>query len=85
MDWNEIRLIYPAQWLLVEAIQAKSEKGKRILEDISVINTFPNAVAAMNDYRKVKNKAPHRELLVLHTKRKSLDITERNWVGIRGL
>ncbi|KPA09515.1 hypothetical protein MHK_010280 [Candidatus Magnetomorum sp. HK-1] len=85
MDWNEIRLIYPAQWLLVEAIKAKSEKGRRILEDISVINSFPNAVAAMNDYRQIKFKTPHRELFVLHTDRINLDILERKWLGIRGI
>lgn len=31
MQWQEIRKHYPEQWLLVEAVEAHSDAGKRIL------------------------------------------------------
>ncbi len=85
MKWPEIRSHYPHQWLLVEAIKAYSEAGKRILEDLAVVNTFSDSTTAMRSYLKLHREAPGRELLVLHTDREELDVTERRWLGIRGL
>ncbi len=85
MKWQEIRRQYPQQWLLVEAIQAHSEDNKRILDEIAVVDTFSDSVNAMNNYSQLHRKAPERELYVFHTSREALDITERRWLGIRGL
>lgn len=85
MKWQEIRRQYPQQWLLVEAIQAHSEGYKRILDEIAVVDTFSDSVSAMNNYSQLHRKAPERELYVFHTSRKTIDITERRWLGIRGL
>lgn len=83
MKWEEIRKHYPHQWLLVEAIKAHSESGKRILEHISVVGSFPDSVTAMKGYTQLHRKAPERELYIFHTDREQLDITERRWLGIR--
>ena len=32
MKWNEARKVYPNKWLLFEAIEARSEEGKRVSE-----------------------------------------------------
>jgi len=85
MQWEGIRSYYPHQWLLVEAIKAHSESGKRILEHIAVISTFPDAVTAMQGYTQLHREAPERELYVFHTDREELDISERRWLGIRGV
>lgn len=85
MQWQEIRRHYPHQWLLVEAIKARSEAGKRIVEELTIVNTFPDARAAMKNYTQLHEQSPERELYVLHTDREKLDITERRWLGIRGL
>jgi hypothetical protein len=85
MKWEEIRRHYPDQWLLVEAIKAHSESGKRILEQISVVSTFPDSVTAMRGYTELHREAPERELYVFHTDRETLDIVERRWLGIRGI
>ena len=47
MQWQDIRQHYPHQWLLVEAITAHSAAGKRVLEHLAVIDTFPDSVTAM--------------------------------------
>ncbi|MCB0212831.1 MAG: hypothetical protein KDJ52_26040 [Anaerolineae bacterium] len=85
MKWPEIRKHYPQQWLMIEAIKAHSEKNKRILDEISVVGKYPDSVSAMKGYMKLHHDAPERELYVFHTDRKELDITERRWLGVRGL
>jgi len=85
MQWQEIRKHYPGQWLLVEALDAHSEAGKRIVEELAVVNTYGDAQAAMQEYTQLHRQAPARELYVLHTDRPVLDIDERRWLGIRGV
>jgi hypothetical protein len=84
MNWEKIRENYPNQWVLVEAIEAHSVLGKRILDQLAVLNTFPDSLIAMRTYKELHKKSPNRELYVLHTDRKSLNILERKWIGIRG-
>ena len=83
MKWQEIRANYPKKWLLIEAIKARSETDKRILEDLAVLDTFSDSSVALKNYQKLHHEAPERELYVFHTSRKVLDITERRWLGIR--
>ena len=84
MQWQEIRAHYPQQWLLVEAIKAHSDASKRILEQLAVVSAFSDSVAAMQSYSQLHCEAPQRELYVFHTRRETLDVTERRWLGIRG-
>lgn len=85
MVWQDIRKHYPQQWLLVEAIQAHSEADKRILDQLAVVDTFPDSIVAMQRYAQLHHKASQRELYVFHTSREKLDIVERSWFGVRGL
>ncbi len=85
MQWQEIRSHYPDQWLLVEALQAHSENGKRILEQLAVVDPFEDSVAAMKGYTRLHRYEPQRELYVFDTDREELDILERRWLGIRGV
>jgi hypothetical protein len=83
MNWNQICAHYPHQWLLIEAIKAHSEADQRILEELAVIDAYPDSVAAMQSYTRLHREAPGRELYVAHTDRTELQITERRWMGIR--
>ena len=85
MVWKEIRQHYPQQWLLVEAIKAHSKDNQRILEQLAVVDTFHDSVSAMQRYARLHHEAPQRELYVFHTSRETLDITERHWLGARGV
>jgi hypothetical protein len=82
-SWEEIRRQFPRQWLLVEAIAAHSSEGKRILDDIAVLDAFQGGGAAMKSYQEMHRRFPQRELYVVHTDREKLDITEVDWLGIR--
>jgi hypothetical protein len=83
MQWQEIRTRYPRQWLLVEALEARSESGNRILERLAVLDTFPDSASAMRSYARYHREAPERELYVFHTDRETLDLSERRWLGVR--
>src|SRR5690242_15524898 len=83
MQWLEIRRTYQRQWLLVEALSAHSVAGKRIVEDLAVVDLYPDGMAAMIGYKELHRREPGRELYVVHTDRESLDIGELHWFGIR--
>ncbi|MCA9927422.1 MAG: hypothetical protein KC419_03050 [Anaerolineales bacterium] len=85
MNWEEIRTLYPKQWLLVEATKAYSESSKRILEQLQVLQSFADSTSAMKQYSQIHRQQPQREMYVLHTDRAELDISERRWIGIRGI
>lgn len=76
MTWAEVRRHYPGQWLLVEAIQAHSAAGQRIVEDLAVVETYPDGSAALKGYAHFRRRWPWRELLPIHTAREQLDIDE---------
>lgn len=83
MNWQQSRLHHPHQWLLIEAVQAHTEADQRMIDDLVVINAYPDSAAALRDYARLHHAAPGRELYVVHTDRAELDITERCWLGIR--
>jgi len=43
MTWESIREHYPDQWILLEAIDAYSNDGKRIINKGSVINYYKDS------------------------------------------
>ena len=84
MQWQKIRKHYPAQWLLIEALEAHSTTGERVVEQMSVIDIFPDSPSAMKRYQELHHSAPERELYVIHSSREQLNIKERRWIGVRG-
>jgi hypothetical protein len=80
MCWQDIRNQYPHQWLLIEALRAHSEAGRRVLDQLSVIGTFPDSVTAMKGYLQLHDENFDRELYVFHTDREELDVPEPAWL-----
>lgn len=75
MQWTEIRRAYPDQWLVVEALAAGSPMP---------VNELCRAgSSAMSTYRRHHKRHPMREFYFVHTSRPTLDIRERQWLGIR--
>lgn len=83
MNWQSIREHYPNQWILLEAIEAYSDDGKRIINKGSVVNFFEDSRDALAEYKELHKNSPVRELYVIHTSKKELEILERKWLGIR--
>ena len=84
MRWAEIRSIFPDQWLVVEAIKAHTtDDSRRHLDDIAVVDRCDSGSSAFNRYRELHRENPMREYYYVHTSNEDLDITERQWVGVR--
>lgn len=84
MKWEDVRQAFPAQWILIEAIQAHTNKqSERVLEEIVPLKKFSNSPDAMRVYQDIHRDEPNRELYVLHTSRKKPNIIEKKWVGVR--
>jgi hypothetical protein len=75
MTWQEIRDKYPHRWLVVEAIDAYTEKGKRVINHLEVVGVFGDDwKEAWEHYKKMHSVDKWREYYYLHTDRKALDI-----------
>lgn len=83
LKWSEAIKVYPNKWLLFEAIEAHSNEGYRVIEEISVINVFDEGRNALEEYSEKHKKDKSREMYVYHTKNKDLIVEERNWIGVR--
>jgi hypothetical protein len=75
MDWQTIRKQYPHRWLVVEAIDARTEGGKRIIDHLEVIETFADDYKpAWQCYLRLHEADRWREYYFLHTDREELNI-----------
>jgi len=84
MLWEEVKKSYPDQWVIIEAIEAHTEENKRILDKITVVDTFQNDNnKALLQYLQLHRKHRDRELYVAHTSRPVLDIIDQRWIGVR--
>ena len=83
MKWKDARSIYTNKWILFEAIEAYSKDGKRIVQDLSVINSYQEGKEALKEYAEKHKKDKSREMYVYHTKNEKLYIEERAWIGVR--
>jgi hypothetical protein len=84
MTWQEVRQYHPNSWLLLEALEAHSLEGHRILDKLAVISVFEDSTTALKAYQEMHRKDRARELYVLHSSREEPGIQERFWMGIRG-
>jgi len=83
MRWDEVRENYRSQWVIIEAINARTEGSKRIIEQLTVVDTFQDSKEALLKYVQLHKLHPKRELYVVHTSRLKLDIEEQRWIGVR--
>lgn len=72
--WEQIREQYPGRWVLIEATEAHTEGGQRILDAITLIGDFDDSSAAWDAYRDLHVANREREFYPVHTSREALDI-----------
>lgn len=83
MTWTDIRRHYPHQWLLIEALLAHSKAGKRLLDELAIVDAFSDGEKALRAYLRLHRDAPLRELYVVRSDHEELEITERYSPGLR--
>lgn len=83
MKWEQIRELYPEQWVLVEAISAYSENSTRYIEELSVISNFLESTLAWKEYKKLHLADPSREYYIFHTDHETIEVKEQKFIGVR--
>jgi hypothetical protein len=74
MHWTDVKAIYPDQWLIIEAIEARSVGDRRIVERLAVIETCRDGSEALNSYRILHRQCSQKEFYFVHTSRPELDL-----------
>ena len=62
----------------METVKAHSDNGKRIIEEVSVLNHFADSTEMFREDARLHHESPLRELVFFHTRREILDIQERH-------
>jgi len=83
MKWQKVRQTYPHQWLVIEALVAHTEENRRKIDRMAVVDVCRDGTEALRCYQRLHRQYPRREFYCVHADRKTLDIEERRWVGIR--
>jgi hypothetical protein len=83
MTWTDTRRHYPHQWLLVEALLAHSTAGRRLVDELAIVDAFPDGETALRTYLRLHRDAPKRELYIVHSGHEQLEIVERSLLGLR--
>lgn len=70
---------------MIEALAAHSVDGRRVFDQIAVIEVCPDGRTSMKRYAALHRERPERELGFAHTGMVHLEFEERPWVGMRGI
>ena len=75
MNWQEIRKRHPHSWLVVEAFEAYTDNGQRVIPHLELIADFGDDwQAAWERYKALHHADKQREYYMLHSDREALDI-----------
>lgn len=76
MTWKEVVKNAKYKWVVIEVLKAKSENGKRIVEDIEFLAEYENGSSALKDYAKRRKENKDKEFYVCDSTIDVLDIDE---------
>lgn len=75
MTWEQVREQYPDRWVVIEALDARTEGSERVVVRLVLIADFADDWRpAWNRYESLHIASPEQEFYVLHTDREQLDI-----------
>jgi hypothetical protein len=75
MTWQELRIQYPQCWVLVEALDAFTQDGQRVIPSLKFLGDYgADWNQAWEAYKRLHHADKFREYYVLHTERETLDI-----------
>ncbi|ADI26726.1 hypothetical protein [Geobacillus sp. C56-T3] len=78
MKWQEVRSLYPNQFVKVQALKSYLQEDQEIIEEVDVIGTVSNEDATRELLQSKGNQ------LVYHTSHKEIVLKVRKAIGLRG-
>ncbi|WP_141431094.1 hypothetical protein [Bacillus sp. 03113] len=80
MKWEEVRKIYPDQYVKLNILDFYLENDKKIVTDVALINLIEDSKLATKELLKSKG-----DTIVYHTGTEKIVIEMRNPTGLRGM
>ena len=80
MKWQEVRELYPNQFVLIKILDYKEEESQRLIEEVAVIKPIEDPKEAAKLLTTSKS-----DEIVYHTKNEKIIIKVKNMRGYRGI
>ncbi|PLR80875.1 hypothetical protein CVD25_19420 [Bacillus canaveralius] len=80
MKWQEVREIYPNQYVLLSVINARMVGNKKIIDDVALVRPIKDSQEATKELINAR-----KDTIVYHTDNEELVIEVRKTSGLRGL
>lgn len=80
MKWEEVRKLYPDQYVKLTILDFYLEDEKKIVTDVALINVIGDSKLATKELLKSKG-----DTIVYHTGSEKILIEVRNHTGLRGM
>jgi hypothetical protein len=80
MKWEEVRKLYPDQYVKLNILDFYLEDDKKIVTDVALINVIEDSKLATKELLKSKGNT-----IVYHTGSEKIVIEMRNPTGLRGM
>jgi hypothetical protein len=84
MLWKDVPRQYDDTWLVIEVINAKSRKGRRLVHEVSIVDSEKESRSAYKKYQNLHRVNPNKEMYVVYSGWNELAFEERMWMGTRG-
>ncbi|WP_339254279.1 hypothetical protein NSQ43_07135 [Sporosarcina sp. FSL W8-0480] len=80
MKWEEVRRLYPNQYVKLNILDFHVEEDRKIVTDVALINVIENPNTATKELLRAKGNT-----IVYHTGTEKIEIEMRNPTGFRGI
>lgn len=80
MKWEEVRRLYPNQYVQVKIIKSNIEGNVEKVEEVAIIRSIPDSAEATEELMRSRG-----DTLVYHTRNEKMEMEIRNNPGFRGV
>ena len=80
MKWQEVRRLYPNQYVILEELESRIEGNIKYIEDVAIVKTISDSKEATRELVRAKGKK-----FVYHTAEEAIVIEIVRSPGIRGV
>lgn len=80
MKWEEVRKIYPDQFVLLQVLESHVAGDKKYIDDVAIVRAIGDSKEATRELVHAKSGT-----LVYHTSKEKIEVLIRKRVGFRGV
>ena len=80
MKWDEVRRLYPNQYVQVKIIKSNVKGNMEMVEDVAIIRSISDSAEATAELMRSRG-----DTLVYHTRNEKMELEIRNNPGYRGV